>query len=66
MSFRIKEVRKQVGMSQSELARKSGVSRTTIYNLETDDDIETTTGTIARIAKALGVGVEQIFFAPDE
>ena len=35
MGYKIREVREQLNMTQVELAIKSGVSRTTISNLET-------------------------------
>ena len=55
MGYRIKQVRESKGMSQTELAEKSGITRTTIWKLETDDKAVTTTDTLAKIAQALGV-----------
>lgn len=63
MGFRIKEVRKSLKMSQEELAQKSGVSRGTIAALESGTERVTTTKTLAAIAKAMNVTVDQIFFA---
>ncbi len=62
MGYKIKEVRLKKRMSQRELAEKSGVSRTIISGLESGTRAETSTGTLLRIADALGVKVEQIFF----
>ena len=63
MGFKIKEVRKSLKMSQEELAQKSGVSRGTIAALESGTERVTTTKTLAAIAKAMNVTVDQIFFA---
>ena len=62
MGEKIKELRLHKLMTQAELAKKSGVSRTTIVALEHNKDT-TTTKTLAKIAKALEVNVEDIFFA---
>ena len=61
MGYRIKQVRESKGMSQTELAEKSGITRTTIWKLETDDKAVTTTDTLAKIAQALGVSIGDIF-----
>ncbi len=62
MKNRLKELREYRGMSQEELAEKSGVSRTTISELETEKKEVTTNITLERIAKALGEKVSNIFF----
>lgn len=61
MQYRIKECREEKKMSQSELAIKSGVSRTIISGLETGKTIVTTTDTLIKIASALGKQVGEIF-----
>lgn len=62
MGYKIKEIREQKDMTQEELAEKSGVSRVTISGLENGTDRNTTSKTLIRIASALGVTVDQIFF----
>lgn len=62
MGYKIKEVRKRLNISQVDLAAKSGVSRTTISKLETNREAVTMTDTLLRIAQALGVSVEELFF----
>lgn len=62
MGYRIKECREEQGMSQEELSKKSGVSRTIISGLETGTIVTTTTGTLLKIAKALNKNVKDIFF----
>ena len=63
MGYRIKEAREKAGLSQSDLAEKAGVSRSIINGLETGRASVTTTTTLAKIAKAIGVSVDDIFFA---
>ncbi len=59
--YRIKEYREKKNLSQKELARISGVSRTIIVGLESGTYTTTTTDTLLKIAKALGVKVQDIF-----
>ena len=63
MGYRIKEEREAQGMTQEELVEKSGVSRVTISGLENGTTRNTTTGTLLKIASALGTTVDKIFFA---
>ena len=49
-------------MTQEELAKKAGVSRTIISGLENGTITVTTTGTLSKIANALGKRVSDIFF----
>lgn len=63
MAYRIKEVRVQLGMTQSDLAHKSGVSRQTISGLESGTISVTTTDTLIKIASALNKKVSDIFLA---
>ncbi len=62
MGSKIKELREKKKMSQEELAKEAGVSRTTLSNLENNVERATSTKTLLKIAKALGVTVDQIFF----
>ena len=62
MIYKIAEVRRSKGISQEELAIKSGVSRSIISNLETGAADVTTTGTLEKIASALEVKVTDLFF----
>lgn len=63
MGYKIKEVREARGLTQEELAEKSGVSRGTISALENGAVRTTTTKTLVKLALALGVSVDQIFFS---
>ena len=63
MGYKIKEVREARKMTQEELSEKCGVSRGTISALENGSVRTTTTKTLVKLARALGVSVDQIFFA---
>lgn len=65
MGYKIRETRESIGMSQTELSEKSGVSRGTISALENGTERVTTTKTLVRIANALGTTVDHIFFDDD-
>ena len=62
MKNRLKEMRELIGMSQEELTRKSGFSRTTISEIETGKKIVVTNITLEKIAKALNLKITDIFF----
>ena len=59
--YKIKEYRAKKNISQKELAKISGVSRSIIVGLETGTYTTTTTDTLLKIAKALDVKVQDIF-----
>lgn len=61
MEYIIKSERLKKGMTQEELAKKSGVNRTTIVQLENGEDINITTKTLMKIAESLDVNVKDIF-----
>ena len=63
MGYKIKDFREAKGMTQEELAKKSGVSRGTISALENGTERTTTTKTLINIAKALDTTVDRLFFA---
>lgn len=65
MGFKIKELREKAGLSQAELSKESGVSQNLIARLESGSLTNTTTDTLFKIANALGVRVEQLFFTYD-
>lgn len=62
MQFRVKEFREAAGLTQVELAKKSGISRATICSLESGEETVVNTATLSKIAKALGKKVSDIFF----
>lgn len=62
MFKRIRDVRIAKGMSQVELSEKSGVSRFTIIALESGSLTNTHFATLHKIAKALEVTIDDLFF----
>ena len=62
MEFKIRECRNEINMSQEELSKRSGVSRTIISGLENGTITVTTTETLLRIARAMNKKVVDIFF----
>ena len=62
MGFKIRECRNEINMSQEELSKKSGVSRTIISGLENGTITVTTTETLLRIARAMNKRVVDIFY----
>ena len=62
MGYKIKEIRTAKKISPQELAEKANVSRTIISQLENGVRTVTKTDTLIKIADALGVKVEDIFF----
>lgn len=61
MRFKIKEYREKMNMSQKKLAELADVSRATVSGLESGSTTITTTDTLIRIARVLGVKVSDIF-----
>lgn len=61
MGYKIKEKRKERNMTQDQLSKKSGISRSTIASLESGKATVTSTATIKKIASALGCSVSDIF-----
>lgn len=62
LGYRIKDLREEKKMSQEDLSKESGVSRTIISGLESGAIKETSTKTLKKIARALGKKVSDIFF----
>lgn len=61
MEFKVKERREKEGMTQEELSKRSGVSRTIISGLESGTIKTTTTKTLLSIAEALNCKVSDVF-----
>ena len=57
----VKQLRKQAGLRQADLARELGVSRQTIIAIE-NDKYDPTLELAMKLAKRLGRPVEGIFF----
>ncbi|MBS4462908.1 helix-turn-helix transcriptional regulator [Aerococcaceae bacterium zg-B36] len=61
-SYRIKEFRERLKMTQEELAEKANISRALISGLESGTIKETSTASLKKLANALKVNVSEIFF----
>lgn len=62
MGYKIREMRESCGLTQEELAEKSGVCRATIWALETNQNRITTTKTLMKIAQALNTTMDALFY----
>ena len=60
----VKQLRKQAGLRQEDMARELGVSRQTIIAVE-NDKYNPTLELAMKIARLLGLHVEEIFFPDD-
>ncbi len=62
MRFQLREAREKTGMTQKELAKRSGVSRATISMLENGRVTCVKTATLTKLADTLGKRVSELFF----
>lgn len=62
MKNKVQEYRWKKGWSETQLARRAGVSRSTICHLENGRDQNPTVEAAFRIADALGVDVRELFY----
>lgn len=60
MKLNLKEIREKKGMTQNELAKKSGVGRITINRIENNRQLDIKTGTIVKLANALEVNISEL------
>ena len=58
---RLKELRTERGISQEELAEKSGISRATLSKIENNEEANVNTRTIAKLAEIFEVRPSDIF-----
>ena len=56
----IKKARNKLGLTQDDLVRKSGVKHTTLTKIESNVVVKPSVQTVAKIAKALGVTMEEL------
>lgn len=59
-SNKIKQAREKLGLSQEKLARLADVSNNTVINIEAGKQNNPTIETLAKIAKALNIGVDDL------
>ena len=65
MRNRVKELRKQAGLRQEDLAKELGVSRQTIIAIE-NDKYNPTLELAMKLARRLDLHVDEIFFLEEE
>lgn len=65
MRLRVRELREQRGFTQVDLARRSGITRMTIWKLENGERVSTSLATLSAIARALEVPTNELFFDED-
>ena len=62
MKNKLRDTRESKKITQEELSELSGISRATISNLETKEDMNVRTSTLIALADALGEKVTDVFF----
>lgn len=62
MGYLIKEAREKAGLTQDELADKAGISRSIINGLETGRATQTLASTLQKIANAMNLTINDIFY----
>lgn len=56
----IKKYRQKLKLSQEELARKAGITYSTLIKLESGANKNPTVKTLQQLAKALGISIDQL------
>lgn len=62
MENQVKRVREQLGLTQEDLSKKSGISRSVLANIENNRANNYTAKTMIAIADALNKRVDELFF----
>lgn len=62
MKNNLRKIREKRGLTQEELANKSGISRVTISKLESQGTGEIKLSTMQALGRALSASMEEIFF----
>lgn len=60
MIERVRELRKAAGLSQGDLAKRAGLTRKTIWNVEADPSHAANVRTLTKLAEALGVDLSDL------
>ena len=60
LSKNLKKLREQKGLSQDRLAKLADVANNTIIKIEQGENINPTLDTLKKIAKAFGVGLDEL------
>lgn len=65
MGYIIRELRVRKGMTQNDLADKAGITRTTLWRLESGKGKVAMTKTLEKIANVLEVDITELFSDPN-
>ena len=60
LARKVKQLREKLGLSQEKLARLADVSNNTVINIEAGKQDNPTIDTLKKVAKALGIPVEDL------
>ncbi len=60
LSKNLKKLREKKGLSQDRLAKFADIANNTIIKIEQGENINPTLATLKKIAKALGVGLDEL------
>lgn len=60
LRYRIREIRKEKGLTTYELAQKAGITRVALWRIENNQS-DAKASTLQNIADVLGVGIEELF-----
>lgn len=66
MKNKLRQLREDAGLSQHQLAIKSGVGKTTISSIEIGQTSNPSVSVAFRLSRALRVSIEEIFYALDD
>jgi DNA-binding XRE family transcriptional regulator len=61
MQNKLKNYREELGLTQSELAEKSGVARTIVSYIETEKEVDVKLSTLTALSNAVGKKVSEVF-----
>lgn len=62
ITYRLKEMRKEMKITQQELEKKSGISRQTISAIENNRTDDVKVGTLVALAHAMGTSIDSFLF----
>ena len=61
MKNKLREIRKEAGLTQHELSKVSGICRTTLSFIENGKEMNLSLKTLIAISKAVGKPIDEIF-----
>lgn len=61
MPYKVKELREKQRLTQTELCKRAGISRQTLWDLENGNEVNTTIATLQKIADVLKCRVSDLF-----